>query len=74
MPAGAAWRRLCEHSMDRARECGFTAMQFNCVVATNERAIRLWRSLGFETAGRLPLAFLHPRFGYVDTLVMHRVL
>jgi ribosomal protein S18 acetylase RimI-like enzyme len=49
-------------------------MQFNCVVATNERAVRLWRSFGFEIVGRLPEAFLHPRLGFVDALVMHRKL
>jgi L-amino acid N-acyltransferase YncA len=70
---GAA-RRMCEHSIERARHRGFRAMQFNFVVATNERAIRLWQSLGFETVGRLPNAFLHPRQGYVDALVMFRVL
>jgi ribosomal protein S18 acetylase RimI-like enzyme len=67
-------RRMCEHSMQRARDRGFRAMQFNFVVATNERAIRLWQDLGFETVGRLPLAFLHPRHGYTDALVMFRVL
>jgi ribosomal protein S18 acetylase RimI-like enzyme len=44
------------------------------VVSTNERAVRLWESLGFETVGRLPGAFAHPRFGYVDALVMFREL
>ncbi len=67
-------RRMCEHSVHRARERGFKAMQFNLVVSTNERAIGLWESLAFETVGRLPGAFLHPRFGYVDALVMFRTL
>jgi ribosomal protein S18 acetylase RimI-like enzyme len=67
-------RRMCEHSLQQARDRGFRAMQFNFVVATNERAIGLWQSLGFETVGRLPLAFLHPRFGYTDALVMFRAL
>ena len=67
-------RRMCEHSLQQARDRGFRAMQFNFVVATNERAIRLWQSLGFETVGRLPLAFLHPLYGYTDALVMFRVL
>ncbi len=67
-------RRMCEHSLQSARERGFKAMQFNLVVGTNERAIRLWQSLGFQTLGRLPLAFLHPRFGYTDALVMFRTL
>jgi ribosomal protein S18 acetylase RimI-like enzyme len=67
-------RGMCEHSLQQARDRGFRAMQFNFVVATNERAIRLWQSLGFETVGRLPLAFLHPKYGYTDVLIMFRVL
>ncbi len=67
-------RRMCEHSLEHARTRGFRAMQFNFVVSTNERAIRLWQTLGFETVGRLPLAFRHPVHGYVDALVMFRPL
>ena len=67
-------RAMCEHSLEHARTRGFRAMQFNFVVSTNERAVRLWQSLGFETVGRLPLAFEHPRLGFVDTLVMFRAL
>ena len=67
-------RRMGEHSLDQARKAGFRAMQFNLVVSTNERAVNLWRTLGFESVGRLPLAFLHPRFGYTDALVMYQTL
>ena len=67
-------RQMCLHSLERARERGFRAMQFNFVVSTNERAIRLWASLGFQIVGRLPLAFEHPRLGFVDALVMYRSL
>ena len=67
-------RRMGEHSMEVARSLGYLAMQFNFVVAANERAVRLWGSLGFEVVGRLPLAFLHPTLGYVDALVMFRPL
>ena len=67
-------RRMCEHSLEHARSRGYRAMQFNLVVSTNERALRLWHSLGFETVGRLPLAFLHPAAGYVDALVMFQPL
>ncbi len=49
-------------------------MQFNFVVSTNERAVRLWLSLGFEIVGRLPGAFSHPDHGYVDVLVMFQTL
>jgi ribosomal protein S18 acetylase RimI-like enzyme len=67
-------RRKCEHSLALARLRGFRAMQFNFVVSTNERAVHLWRSLGFDIVGRLPLAFRHPSLGYVDALVMFRAL
>ncbi len=67
-------RRMCEHSLERASERGFKAMQFNFVVSSNARAVRLWQSLGFQTVGRLPLAFLHPHDGYTDALVMFKAL
>jgi L-amino acid N-acyltransferase YncA len=67
-------RAMCLHSLEVARQRGFRAMQFNFVVSTNERAVRLWSSLGFETVGRLHGAFLHPTLGYVDALVMYRAL
>jgi len=67
-------RAMCAHSLGQARERGFTAMQFNFVVASNERAVRLWQACGFEIVGRLPGAFRHPRLGYVDALVMVRNL
>lgn len=67
-------RAMCLHSLGVARALGYRAMQFNCVVATNTGAIRLWTSLGFETVGRLPSAFAHPRVGLVDALVMYKWL
>lgn len=67
-------REMCRHSLDYARERGFRAMQFNFVISTNERAVKLWSGLGFEIVGRLPQAFRHPRLGYVDVLVMHQLL
>ena len=67
-------RAMCAHSLDHARSRGYRAMQFNFVVSTNDRAVRLWQDFGFEIVGRLPLAFMHPRQGYVDALVMYRTL
>ncbi|MDO7844553.1 GNAT family N-acetyltransferase [Sphingomonas immobilis] len=67
-------RRMCEHSVDRARAAGFHDMQFNFVVSTNKRAVALWQLCGFAVVGTLPRAFLHPAMGYVDALVMHRKL
>ena len=67
-------RPMAEHSIELARSRRFRAMQFNFVVSTNERAVRLWQSLGFVIVGRLPLAFRHPSLGYVDALVMFQAL
>jgi len=65
---------MLDHALDRARTMGFLAMQFNFVLASNEGALRLWHRAGFETVGRLPRAFLHPRAGYVDALVLYKTL
>lgn len=67
-------RRMCEHSLEHARSQGYRAMQFNFVVSTNERAVKLWQSLGFEIVGRLPGAFRHPSADYVDAFVMYKQL
>ena len=67
-------RAICAHSLEYAKKLGFRAMQFNFVVSSNERAVRLWKSFGFEVVGRLPGAFLHPTLGYTDAYVMFREL
>jgi ribosomal protein S18 acetylase RimI-like enzyme len=67
-------RTMCAHSLERARARGFRAMQFNFVVSTNERAVKLWQACGFDIVGRLPGAFAHPAHGYVDALVMFQAL
>jgi ribosomal protein S18 acetylase RimI-like enzyme len=67
-------KAMCLHSLEHAKRRGYRAMQFNFVVSTNERAVRLWQHIGFEIVGRLPEAFKHPDLGYVDALVMHRLL
>ena len=71
---GGVARAMCAHSLDEARARGFSAMQFNFVIASNERAVRLWQACGFEIVGRLPGAFRHPGLGLVDAFVMYRTL
>ena len=46
-------------------------MQFNAVVETNERAVELWKSLGFSIIGTVPRAFRHPAHGLVGLHIMH---
>lgn len=67
-------RAMCAHSLEHARARGYRAMQFNFVIGTNERAVRLWQAMGFEILARLPQAFHHPTHGYVDALVMFQPL
>jgi len=67
-------RSMCAHSLTHAVSEGYRSMQFNFVISTNERAVKLWQSFGFDIVGRLPQAFRHPSLGYVDALVMHRFL
>jgi GNAT superfamily N-acetyltransferase len=67
-------RLLGETVLARARELGFEAMQFNAVVATNERALALWRALGFAVVGTIPGGYRHSSKGRVDLLIMHRLL
>lgn len=67
-------RAMCAHSLEEARARGFTAMQFNFVISSNERAVRLWQACGFRIVGTLPGAFMHPVRGPVDAYVMFRTL
>lgn len=65
---------MCEHSLDMARRAGFSAMQYNFVVSSNEGAVRLWQRHGFAIVGCVPGAFRHAVLGATDVYVMHRVL
>lgn len=66
--------QMGKFSLLEAKKLGYRAIQFNIVVSTNERAVRLWKSLGFNIVGTLPEAFLHKEKGYVDAYVMHQFL
>jgi GNAT superfamily N-acetyltransferase len=67
-------RALCEDALAWAGREGFRGMQFNAVAASNEPAVALYTSLGFETLGAVPGGFQHPQQGLVDLLIMYRAL
>lgn len=67
-------RAMGEHALEQARLLGYKAMQFNFVVSTNDRAIALWKSLGFSIVGTVPNAFNHRVKGLVDIHIMYRRL
>ena len=64
-------RRMLDHALIEAKQQGYRAMQFNFVLASNQRALAIWQRNGFATIGRIPQAFLHPKQGYVDALILH---
>ena len=67
-------RKMGEHCLEEAQRLGFRSIQFNFVVSTNQAAIRLWESLGFEIIATLPDAFRHSVKGFVDVHIMFRKL
>lgn len=67
-------RKMAEFSLPEAKRLGFKAMQFNFVVKSNEVAVKLWLSLGFEIIGEIPEAFQHKDLGLVNALIMYQKL
>jgi len=65
---------MCEHSLTHARARGFSAIQFNFVLSSEERRLKLWQRAGFKVVGTLPKAFQHPSLGLIDAYVMYREL
>lgn len=67
-------RAMLAHSLSEAKSLGFEAMQYNFVLRSNARAVKLWQSSGFEIVGTQPRAFRHPDGSYTDAYTMHRFL
>lgn len=67
-------RAMCAHSLAEAKRQGFTHMQYNIVVKSNERAVKLWQELGFQIVGELPEVFNHAQNGLTNAYVMWRRL
>ena len=66
--------QLCAHSIIKAKEVGYKAMQFNLVVSTNKGAIKTWLDNGFKIIGTIPEGFHHYQKGYVDAHIFYRKL
>jgi ribosomal protein S18 acetylase RimI-like enzyme len=67
-------RKMAEHSIEEGRRLGFYSIQFNFVVKSNETAVRLWKSVGFEVIGEIPDAFDHKQNGLTNAYIMYRKL
>ena len=44
---------MVKHCLENAKAKGFRGLQFNAVVATNQAAMHLYESLGFEKIGKI---------------------
>jgi L-amino acid N-acyltransferase YncA len=67
-------KAMAEFSIMEAKRLGFRGMQFNLVVKTNEKAVRLWLKMGFSIIGEIPEAYKHSEFGYVNAYIMYQKL
>jgi len=67
-------KKLVIHSMEKAKEQGFRILQFNAVVRSNERALRLYEKLGFVKLGIIPGGFLMKDGTYEDIIPHYRIL
>jgi len=61
-------------SLTEAKRIGYKAMQFNIVIKSNERAVKLWQSIGFKIIGEIPEAFNHQQLGLTNAYIMYQKL
>ncbi len=64
-------RLLVEDCLRQAAACGFRGLQFNAVVASNERARSLYESLGFARIGMIPGGFCNKDDVYEDMYIYY---
>lgn len=67
-------KAMAEFSLEEARRLGFRGMQFNLVVKTNEKAVKLWLKMGFSIIGEIPEAYKHSALGFVNAYIMYQKL
>ena len=69
-----AGEALVRHCLETAKALGYRLLIFNAVVASNNRAIRLYERLGVERIGRVPGGFLLKDGSWSDTILFYRRL
>lgn len=68
---GGIGRALVLDSLESLKPCGFTGLQFNAVVASNEGARHLYESIGFARIGMIPGGFRNGRGEYEDMFIYY---
>ncbi len=71
---GGIGTRLVEDSLIKAKELGFSLMQFNAVVKKNKSAIYLYEKLGFVKLGEIPKGFRLKDDTYEDIILYYKKL
>lgn len=64
-------RKLVENCIETCGKKGFRGLQFNAVVASNERARALYESLGFARIGMIPGGFRNKDDVYEDMYIYY---
>ena len=67
-------KTMGEFSLEEAKRLGYRAMQFNIVIKSNDKAVRLWEKLEFKIIGEIPEAFNHKQKGLTNAYIMYRKL
>ena len=67
-------KKLVTHCLNKAAELGFRIMQFNAVVASNTRALALYKKLGFVQLGVIPGGFRMKDEAYEDIIPHYYIL
>ncbi|MDD3164697.1 MAG: GNAT family N-acetyltransferase [Oscillospiraceae bacterium] len=63
---------LVRDCIARAGKVGFRVLQFNAVVVSNARALRLYKKLGFQQLGVIPGGFLN-KDGVYEDIIPHYI-
>lgn len=63
---------LVRHCMEQAKKIGYRILQFNAVVSTNERALRLYKKLGFIQLGIIRGGF-RMKDGHYEDIIPHYI-
>ena len=64
-------REMVLHCLDNAKKKGFRGLQFNAVVATNQAAIHLYESLGFQKIGTVKEGYRLKNGNYADIHIFY---
>lgn len=67
-------KKMCLFSLNKAKELGFIAMQFNLVIKENKIAVILWKKMGFQIIGEIPNAIRNKNNSFLNAYIMYQSL